>query len=152
MLLRLLLLMLVSSLTACMSPPPDQSESVKAPVVKPATKQPSLSGDHKKTEPLKPLTSKEATVILPAGWSVMDPKGILEKVEYKPEQGGVLFTLKPQSNLELFSAEDAEKRSYYKGRLNGSHLVALPPQQRSLLIIFTNRQNARSSVLLKYRQ
>jgi hypothetical protein len=50
----------------------------------------------------------------------------------------------------LFSAEDAEKRSYYKGRLNGAHLVALPPQQRNVLIIFTNRQNARSSVLLKY--
>lgn len=81
----------------------------------------------------------------------MDPKGILEKVEYRPEQGGVLFTLKPQSNLELFSAEDAEKRSYYKGRLNGAHLVALPHQQRNVLIIFTNRQNARSSVLLKYR-
>lgn len=135
-------------LSGCVSPPAEKADAPRAPVVVPSDKKPAVSGPVVKPELVKPIPSQ--SVILPSGWSVMDPKGILDKVEYKPEQGGVLFSLKPQSNLELFSAEDAEKRSYYKGRLNGAHLVALPPQQRSVLIIFTNRQNARSSVLLKY--
>ncbi len=135
-------------LAACVPPPAEKADAPKAPVVVPSDKKPPAASVVTQPELVKPVPSQ--SVILPSGWSVMDPKAILEKVEYKPEQGGVLFTLKSQANLELFSAEDAEKRSYYKGRLNGAHLVALPPQQRSVLIIFTNRQNARSSVLLKY--
>lgn len=140
--------LMATLLAACVPPPAEKADAPKAPVVVPSDKKPSTSSTVIKPEVVKPVPSQ--SIILPSGWSVMDPKGILDKVEYKPEQGGVLFTLKSQSNLELFSAEDAEKRSYYKGRLNGSHLVALPPQQRNVLIIFTNRQNARSSVLLKY--
>lgn len=146
---KIFLLLLSLGLAACVPPPAEKADTTKAPVVVPADKKaPAAVGSVVKPEAIKPVPS--TSVILPSGWTVMDPKGILDKVEYKPEQGGVLFTLKSQSNLELFSAEDAEKRSYYKGRLNGSHLVALPPQQRNVLIIFTNRQNARSSVLLKY--
>jgi hypothetical protein len=135
-------------LSACVPPPVEKTDATKAPVVVPSDKKTTLPNAVVRPEVIKPVPSQ--SMILPSGWTVMDPKGILEKVEYKPEQGGVLFTLKPYANLELFSAEDAEKRSYYKGRLNGAHLVALPPQQRNVLIIFTNRQNARSSVLLKY--
>lgn len=146
--LRYLIPVALLLLSACVPPPAEKSDVAKAPVVVPSDKKPVLPAPVVKPEAVKPVPSQ--SVILPSGWTVMDPKGILEKVEYKPEQGGVLFTLKAQSNLELFSAEDAEKRSYYKGRLNGAHLVALPPQQRNVLIIFTNRQNARSSVLLRY--
>lgn len=145
---RYLLPVALLLLSACVPPPAEKADAPKAPVVVPSDKKSVLPGPAVKPEAVKPVPSQ--SVILPSGWSVMDPKGILEKVEYKPEQGGVLFMLKPQTNLELFSAEDAEKRSYYKGRLNGAHLVALPPQQRNVLIIFTNRQNARSSVLLRY--
>lgn len=140
--------LMATLLAACVPPPAEKADTPKVPVVVPSDKKPPAPAVVTKPEMVKPVPSQ--SVILPSGWSVMDPKAILEKVEYKPEQGGVLFTLKSQANLELFSAEDAEKRSYYKGRLNGAHLVALPPQQRSVLIIFTNRQNARSSVLLKY--
>ena len=145
---RYLLPLSALMLAACVPPPAEKADAPKAPVVVPSDKKPAAPSAVVKPEVVKPVPSQ--SVILPSGWSVMDPKGILEKVEYKPEQGGVLFTLKNNSNLEVFSAEDAEKRSYYKGRLNGAHLVALPPQQRNVLFIFTSRQNARSSVLLRY--
>lgn len=134
-------------LVGCVSPPNDEANSVsKTPVVSGKPTNPSMkSPGSTKSLPMSP------SVILPTDWSVIDPKRILAKVEYKPEAGGVLFTLKKQSGLELFSAEDAEHRSYYKGRLNDAHVVALPSQHTSVLIVFTNHQNARTSVLLKYR-
>lgn len=148
MLLRFFVFISALALAACVPPPAERADASKVPVVVPGEKAPTVPRAVVKPEVIKPVPSQ--SIILPTGWSVMDPKGILEKAEYKPEQGGVLFTLKAGTKLELFSAEDVEKRSYYKGRLNGAHLVALPSQQRNVLIVFTNRQNARSSVLLKY--
>lgn len=133
-------------LSACSSVPEEKSATAKAPVVAP--KEPKATPKTPEAKKLPPLTP---SMVLPSGWSVMDPKAILDKVEYKPELGGVAFTLKPNLNLELFSAEDAEKRSFYKGKVNSAHLVTLPVNQHSVLVVFTNRQNARYSILLKYQ-
>lgn len=148
--MRLLTVLLILSwlLSACVAPPVDSTRT-SAPVRVPEVNTvPPVVSQPKGIQPMP----ASPNVRLPSGWSVLDPKGILDKVEYRPEQGGVLFTLKANQGLELFSAEDAEHRSYYKGRLNNAHLVTLPSQHRNVLIIFTNRQNARSSVLLKYHQ
>lgn len=133
-------------LSACTAPPQDDSATKKAPVVAPKAKSGVLL-----PHDIKPLPKNSSLLSLPAEWSVIDPKSVLEKVEYKPAAGGVLLTLHKESSLELISAEDSEHHSYYKGRLNDAHVVALPAKGTSILVVFSNRQNARSSVLLKYR-
>jgi hypothetical protein len=147
----LLWLMVLFVLSACTAPPQDDGNTRKAPVVTPKAKSGVLLPDEVKPLPKEPLPKGGGLLSLPADWTVIDPKSLLEKVEYKPSAGGVLLTLHKNASLELISAEDAEHHSYYKGRLNDAHVVALPASGTSILVVFSNRQNARSSVLLKYR-
>lgn len=149
-------------LAACSTPPAKKPSSVgqvpviapaptPVPVVKPDLTSENLIGTPEQTiDPgiIEPEPMAEH-ISLPAGWSVIDPKEVLAKVEYDASLGGALLTLQPDAGLEVFSALDLDQNSYYKGRVNNAHVIALPTVHSSVLVVFMNRQNKRTSVLLK---
>lgn len=79
-------------LSACVPPPAEKSDAPKAPVVVPSDKKSVLPAPAVKPEAVKPVPSQ--SVILPSGWTVMDPKGILEKWSISQNKGVSCLRLK----------------------------------------------------------
>lgn len=135
-------------LAGCVPPPVDDDArrkdapvvTPKPPTVKPKAEKPAVKPDSKKMAPLPGL---------PTGWQLVDPNKVLDKAMQAPDGQGVLLSTKPTLGLELFSAQDAQGASYYQGLVDGAHLIRLPQDNARVLIIFSNRKNARSSVLLR---
>lgn len=84
------------------------------------------------------------------GWTLMDHQGIVSKAVYAPQQGGFLITLNKDSGLGVLSAEDVQKKPYYRGMVNEAHLIAVPSADvDKVLVTASNRKNARFSILLQ---
>jgi len=154
----LLLVPTVFALSACVPPPVDDGSNKKAPVVLPKpAKQPPKSSI-KLPERVAPLPSGKAPQAigstaqtdLPQGWQLIDSQDVVDKVVYSAELGGLLLSLNKEAGLNVFSAEDAQKHHYYRGMVDGAHLIALPANDvDKILIIANNRKNARFSIWLK---
>jgi hypothetical protein len=155
---RVLLLGLSSlALVAC-APQSVEETNTKVPIVRPKPIKIQPKSSIKLPEKVLPLPSgkapyaidSKARVELPQGWQLIDNNDIVEKVIYSPELGGVLLSLDKDSGLNIFSAEDAQSRHYYRGMVDGAHLVALPNADvDKILVIANNRKNARFSIWLK---
>lgn len=158
--MRIILLSLpaILLLSACVPPPVDDDGSKKAPVVLPKpAKQPPKSSI-KLPEKIAPLPSGKAPHAigstaksdLPQGWQLVDGQNVVDKAVYSVELGGVLLSLNKDAGLNVFSAEDAQKHSYYRGMVDGAHLIALPSNDvDKILVIANNRKNARFSIWLR---
>ncbi len=154
----LLSLPILFLLSACVPPPVDDDGSKKAPVVLPkAAKQPPKSSI-KLPEKVAPLPSGKAPYTigstakadLPQGWHLVDGQDVVDKIVYSAELGGVLLSLNKDAGLNVFSAEDAQKHNYYRGMVDGAHLISLPSNEvDKILVIANNRKNARFSIWLK---
>lgn len=137
------------TLTACVPPPiEDLDQKDSSAVVKPKPAAPAKSI---KT-PAKPTPDdKRVQRIpgLPSGWTMHDPKKVIKLVETASDTGHVLITTPLNAGLEVVSVIDVQKRDWYRGKLDGAHVIALPTDSDKVLVTFSNRKNARSSVLLK---
>jgi len=144
-----LLLSVSFALTACVPPPADEPDlKEKQPILKPKPitppkpiKAPSKSSpDDKRVQRVPGL---------PTGWTMQDPKKVIKSVETASDTGNLLITTSINAGLEVISVIDAQNRDWYRGKLDGAHLIALPTDADKILITFSNRKNARTSVLLK---
>ncbi len=142
-----LLLPIVLIISGCVPPPAKESPSVGAPIVFPKPAKGNVKPD--KVIGKTPQSTSAELVSLPQGWKIIDSKHIVEKVVYSAELGGILLNVSKDKGLGLFSATDATKVSYYRGMFDGAHLISLPTNNASkILIIMNNRKNARFPIWL----
>ena len=148
-------------LSGCIPPPKDASSGRTAPVQEPNTppsvKQPpktstgsKVPADQRSEAKDKPSKKNQRPLGLPAGWTLTDPKGIIVKIEQDTASNGVILFTKADAGLEVVGARDASKQDRYRGKLDGGQWISLSPATDKILVLFSNRQNARVSVLLHY--
>ncbi len=142
-------------LTGCIPPPKaDTVSKHSAPVTSPQSSSPH-SVVAKPVKPA-PTTRAEEKILkknqrpqgLPAGWSMVDPKGIISRVEQEPKSNSLVLFVVSDSGLEVVGARDLNKQEHYRGKLDGGHLITLSPKSEKILVLFSSRQNAKISVLL----
>lgn len=154
---------LLSGLAGCIPPPKDDGVSGKrsAPVQSPNAMPPAPKSSTPKTTTKPAITSRaeekqlkknQRPQGLPAGWTIIDPKGIVLRVEQEPQSQSVVLFTKADAGLEVVGARDMSKQERYRGKLDGGHLIALSPPSEKVLVLFSNRQNAKFSVLLTTQQ
>jgi hypothetical protein len=154
-------------LTACVPAPVDDGKNAKgAPVVFPkpmarqakdkphsAKKVPSAHAPYLEGSADSTLDSDRlltVTTDFANGWSLVDRQGIVSNAVYSAQQGGFLLTLNKDAGLGVLSAEDVQKKPYYRGMVNGAHLIAVPSADvDKVLVTASNRKNARFSILLQ---
>jgi hypothetical protein len=160
------LLLLSVLLTGCIPPPKDDDMNGRSASVQSATPsnaQPksitsrsaksssALSrAEEKENKPSTTLKKNQRPQGLPAGWTLVDPKGIVTRVEQEPLTAAVVLFVKGDAGLEVVGARDSSKQERYRGKLDGGHLISLSPATDKVLVLFSNRQNAKFSVLLSY--
>lgn len=144
-------------LAGCIPPPKSDTVSKhSAPITEPNT--PTSKAVTGKSPAIKPapITRAEEKSLkknqrpqgLPTGWAMVDPKGIISRVEQETKSNSVVLFVASDSGLEVIGARDLNKQEHYRGKLDGGHLIALSPKSEKILVLFSSRQNAKISVLL----